>query len=88
MTYVCTVNTTTLIGKTSIFMRLFIYNNRPVYHIQIHIYSVGVIRVNKQRVVQMDAPKDRNTLKNQITAVWKNVFCNNSETKKITPADF
>ena len=69
-------------------MRLFIYNNRPVYHIQIHIYLVGVIRVNKQRVVQMDAPKDRNTLKNQKTVVWKNIFCDNSETKKITPADF
>ena len=40
-----------------------------MYHIEMHIYSVGVIRVNKQRVMQMDAPKDKKTLKNQKTAV-------------------
>ena len=45
-------------------MRLYILNNSPVYHIQMHIYSVGVTRVNKLGVVQMDALKDKKTLEN------------------------
>ena len=63
-------------------MILFIHDDRPVYHLQTHLHSFGVIRVNKQGVVQMDALKDKNTLKNKNWWFEKTFFAITRKRKK------